>query len=126
MIMNHQDANARTVMPATPPMTPPTITPVLEGEDRGVAVVKLETKDVDVAGSADGALALGDVADKDGVDGTLGFCDVTDTVVDPDETSVPLTMNLPSFLAQQLRPPVPPLKTGSPQQRLPSAQIVRP
>lgn len=113
-------------MPATPPMTPPTITPVLEDEDRGVAVVKLETKNVDDVGSADVALALCDVADVDGVDGTLIFCDVTDTVVDPDETSVPLTMNLPPFLAQQLRPSVPPLKTGSPQQRLPSAQIVRP
>ncbi|KAG7006323.1 hypothetical protein G7Y79_00015g039130 [Physcia stellaris] len=106
--MNHQNANAKTVIPAIPPMTPPTIAPVLEDEDRGVAVAdaELETKDVD---------------DVDSVDDALVLCDVADTAADP-ETSFPLTTNLPSFLAQQSRPPV---RDGSPQQRLPSAQVVR-
>ena len=116
--MNHQNANAKTVMPAIPPMTPPTIAPVLEDEDRGVAagaavgiaVAELETEDVD------------DVDDVDSVDDALVRCDVADAVADPDETNFPLTTNLPSFLAQQSRPPV---RDGSPQQRLPSAQVVR-
>lgn len=111
--MNHQNANAKIVMPAIPPTTPPTIAPVLGEEDRGVAVAEaeaeaeLETEDVDDAASVDDALVL---------------CDAADAVVDPDETSFPSTMNLPSFLAQQSRPPV---RDGSPQQRLPSAQVVR-
>ena len=106
--MNHQNANAKTVIPAIPPMTPPTIAPVLEDEDRGVAVAdaELETKDVD---------------DVDSVDDALVLCDVADAAADP-ETSFPSTTNLPSFLAQQSRPPV---RDGSPQQRLPSAQVVR-
>lgn len=109
--MNHQNANAKTVIPAIPPMTPPTIAPVLEDEDCGVAVAV-----------ADAELETEDVDDVDSVDDALVLCDVADAAADPDETSFPSTTNLPSFLAQQSRPPV---RDGSPQQRLPSAQVVR-
>lgn len=101
--MYHQNANAKIVMAAIPPTTPPTIAPAFEDDEFGVEDAEVEDAD-----------------DLVGVEAAAVDCDIADAGLDV--TSFPFATKRPSFFAQQSRPAV---REGSPQQRLPSAQIVK-
>ena len=104
-------------MAAIPPTTPPTIVPALDDElfDAGVGVAELEGED-----NAEAALLEAEFVEDAAVEDAGVEPDVTEAglVV----TTFPSTTHLPSFLVQQFGPFSP---VGSPQQRLPSAQVVK-
>ena len=122
--MKYQKARPRIVMPAIPPTTPPTMVPALDDElfGAGVGVAEPEGED-----SAEAAFSEAEVVEDGAVEDAVvedaaAESDVTDVEAGLVVTTLPFTTHLPSFFLQQSGPFS---AVGSPQQRLPSAQVVR-
>lgn len=108
-------------MPAIPPTMPPTMVPALDDDFSGADVGVAEPEGEDVAEVAlPEAESVEDAAVEDAV--AEDASDVTDVEVGLVVTTFPFTTHLPSFLLQQLGPFCP---FGSPQHKLPSAQVVK-
>ena len=122
--MKYQKAKPRIVMPAIPPTMPPTIVPAFDDDFFGAAVGVAEPEGEDNAeATLSEAEFVEDAAVEDAVVEDAGVeSDVTGVEDGLVVTTFPFTTHLPSFLLQQAGPFSP---FGSPQQKLPSAHVVR-
>ena len=117
--MKYQKAKPRIVMPAIPPTMPPTIEPAFDDDFFGAGVGVAEPEGED---NAEATLSVAEFVEDAVVEDAGVESDVTAVEDGLVVTTFPFTTHLPSFLVQQFGPFSP---VGDPQQKLPSAQVVR-